>query len=175
MVQMEVKEEEAGSDQLVAYARKIYSFVRQRAREKLPLSRAAASGCDSLLSRVATSLAGVYSASLAAREGSSLTNDDGKDHSVQANSLSENEDEDHTDEDSVSLGVGSHSSVTSDSDGQPRGEGAQSASKSSSEDLVSSSAVSLLGLGLEEDSHDNTVDTQDTSHDNWDDGSEDLA
>jgi hypothetical protein len=44
--------------------------------------------------------------------------DNGNDHSVKSNSLSENENKDHSDEDGISLCVGSNSGISSNSDGK---------------------------------------------------------
>ena len=105
--------------------------------------------------------------------------DDGDDESVKTNSLSENEDEDHTNEDSISLGIGSDTSITSDTNGQSSSEGAKSASKSSSEILVSISLlhtiIGSLNLRSSNDCNNNTINTQDTSHNNWNKTLENLG
>ena len=104
--------------------------------------------------------------------------DDGNDETIQSNSLSENEDEDHTNEDSISLCVGSDSSVTSNTNGQSSGECTESASKSSSEVLVAFLLFKVsLGLDLRSsnDGNDDTINTKDTSHNNWNQALENLS
>jgi hypothetical protein len=49
--------------------------------------------------------------------------DDGDNHSVQANGLGENEEDDHTNEDTVGLGVGSNTGVSGNTNGKSGGEG----------------------------------------------------
>ena len=105
--------------------------------------------------------------------------DDGDDESVQTNGLSENEDEDHTNEDSIGLGIGSDTGITSDTNGQSSSEGAESASESSAKVLVSIGLLHLiiggLNLGSSDDCNNNTINTQDTSHNNWNKTLEDLS
>lgn len=110
-------------------------------------------------------------------EQSSEDHDDGNDESVQSNSLSENEDEDHTNEDGVSLGIGSYTGITGNTNSESSSEGAESASKSSSEIFV---AILLrkglvLDLGSSDNGNDDTINTQDTSHNNRNKTLEDLT
>ena len=109
-------------------------------------------------------------------QGCSDNHDDGNDQTVETNSLSENEDKDHADEDAVSLGVGSDTSVTGDTDSKTSSEGRETASKAGTEVLVAVRGINtLFNLGIDNDSDDNTVDTEDTSHDNGDETSEDSG
>jgi len=105
--------------------------------------------------------------------------EDGNNESVKTNSLGENEDKDHSDEDTITLSEGSDTSVTSNTNSKSGGKGGESATETSSEDLVTSSSgfhVSLItGLGVQEYGNDKTINTQDTRHNNWDKGLEDLG
>ena len=103
-------------------------------------------------------------------------NDDGDDQTVQADSLSEDHDEDHTDEDAISLGVGSDTSVTGDANSKTSSEGRETASEAGSEVLVASSLLeaSLGHVGVDDNSNNDAVDTQNTRHDNGDESLEHL-
>lgn len=108
----------------------------------------------------------------------------GDDETVETESFTENEDQDHTDVD-VLLGVGTHTSVTDDADGETSGKGGETTAETGSEVLVASVhrvlvvtvLVVIVGrddnVALEDDSHDKTVDTEDTRHNDWDEGLED--
>jgi len=106
---------------------------------------------------------------------SGLGHDDGNNEAIKSNSLSENEDKDHTNIDSISLGIGSNTSITGNTNGKTGGEGGETTAESSGEVFVS---LTTLGGGTfldHEDGNDDTIDTENTCHDNWDDGLEDLV
>lgn len=108
---------------------------------------------------------------------SSGVDEDGDNKSVKTNSLGENEDKDHSDEDTITLGESSDTSVTSNTNGESGSKGGESATETSSEDLVATTGggVGILSLGEEEDGNNKTINTEDTSHNNWNKGLEDLA
>ena len=106
---------------------------------------------------------------------SCLGKDDGNDKAVETKGFSEDQDKDHTNED-VFLGVGTHTSITDDTDGETGSQGGQTDTEAGSQELVAlvgSEAVAgaIAGSGdgtVEDDTDDQTVDTEDTSHNNGD-------
>ena len=104
-----------------------------------------------------------------------MGHDDSNNESIKSNSFSENEDKDHTNIDSISLGISSNTSVTGNTNGESGGEGGKTTAESSGEEFVSVLGVSTGALGDHEDGNDDTIDTQDTCHDDWDDSLEDLV
>lgn len=103
--------------------------------------------------------------------------DDTNDESVKTNGLGEDHDEDHTNEDAVGLGIGSDTSVSSNTNGEASSQRGESTSQTSTEGLVSTlwSQVGIAHLARKDDSDDDAVNTQNTSHDNWNQGLEHLA
>jgi len=67
----------------------------------------------------------------------SLRQDDGNDHAIETEGLSEDENEDHADEDLLLLGVGSNTGVTDDTNSKASCEGGETASQTGGEVLVS--------------------------------------
>lgn len=78
---------------------------------------------------------------------SSLGEDDGDDHAIEAERLTEDEDEDHADEDFLLLGVGADTSVTDDADGETSCEGGETASETGGQVLVTIAISVVEGLG----------------------------
>lgn len=85
--------------------------------------------------------------------------------------LRENEDKDHSDEESWLLGSSTNSGVSDDSDGVSSSKTAKSAGESSGQ--VSESLVQVISgrsgsdLSLENHSHDQSVDTDDTCYSDY--------
>ena len=103
-------------------------------------------------------------------------NDQTHDEPVQSQSFSEDENENHTHEELGLLSVGSDTSITNDTDGETGSEGRKTDSEASSQ--VGIARVlrvrgRLVELSVDDDGGDEAVDTQDTSHDNGDDGPHD--
>jgi len=114
---------------------------------------------------------------------------DSNDESVKCESLRENHHKDNSDHD-ISLGISTDTSISNDSNTESRGEAGKSTAKSSGELFVTIVVVSfpsswifesfvgvwnLLDIEGEEDSNNESIDTQDTRHDNWNDGLEDKV
>jgi len=126
---------------------------------------------------------GCRSESASSSSSSPKVNNNGDNEAEQTESFSENEDENHADN-HVFLGVGADCGVSDDANGEARGEGGESTAKAGAELLVSledgvgaiaCSEVfrhSLLNITGEEDGDNKSVDTEDTSHNNGDDGLE---
>lgn len=128
----------------------------------------------------------------------SLRQDDGDDHAIETQSLTEDENKDHADEDGLLLSIGSNTSVTNNTNSETCCEGGETASEAWSEVLVTISVLVVdvsrfnyrkvvtilfnkMGLRrhliptfiIKDDSNDETIDTQDTRHDNGYDWLED--
>lgn len=67
----------------------------------------------------------------------SLRQDDGDDHAIETEGLSEDENEDHADEDLLLLGVGSNTSITDDTNSETSSERGETASQTGGEVLIS--------------------------------------
>lgn len=67
----------------------------------------------------------------------SLRQDDGDDHAIETEGLSEDENEDHADEDLLLLGVGSNTSITDDTNSETSCERGETAGQTGGEMLVS--------------------------------------
>jgi len=108
---------------------------------------------------------------------SSLRENKSDDESVQSQGLSENQNKDHSDENGRLLGVCSDSSVSDNSNAQTGSQRWKSAAKSSSQVFIShlSSVSSGRDLLSDDDGNDHSVDSQDTSHDDWNDGFHDKT
>ncbi len=103
--------------------------------------------------------------------------DDGDNHSVQSNGFGENQQDDHTNEDTISLGVGSDTGISGNTNGESSGKGGKSAAESGCEVLISLTGVDSSSFGnlkVEEHGNNEAVDTQDTRHNDWDQGLNDL-
>ena len=74
---------------------------------------------------------------------SSLGEDDGDDHAIEAERLTENEDENHADEDFLLLSVCADTSVTDDADGKTSCEGGEAASQTGGQVFVTI-AISVI-------------------------------
>ena len=94
---------------------------------------------------------------------SSLREDNGDDHAIEAESLTEDEDEDHADEDFLLLSVGADTSVTDDTDSESSCKGRETASQAWGQVSIalaeSVSHVVRLNLSIENDGHDEAIDT----------------
>lgn len=77
---------------------------------------------------------------------SSLGEDDGDDHAVETEGLTEDEDQNHADEDRLLLSVGSNTGVTDDTNGETSSEGGETASEAGGEVLVTLAVV--VGAGI---------------------------
>ena len=100
--------------------------------------------------------------------------DETDDESVQGQSFGEDENEDHADEQLGLLGVGTHAGVTDDSDGETSGERRETHSEASAQMGITGVLrvrSGLVELSVDDDGGDETVDSQNTSHDDGDDGS----
>ena len=93
--------------------------------------------------------------------------DDGDNKTVQTQGFSENEDKDHSNEDLLGLGVGSHACVSRNTNGQPGSERTQTASQSCSklDEAIFRGQRSTLDLVELNNGDNESVNTQDTSHD----------
>ena len=67
----------------------------------------------------------------------SLRQDDGDDHAIETEGLSEDENEDHADEDLLLLGIGSNTCITDDTNSETSCERGETASQTGGEMLVS--------------------------------------
>ena len=75
----------------------------------------------------------------------SLREDDGDDHAVQTEGLTEDKNKDHADEDGLLLSVGSHTSVTYDADSETSCEGGETANETGGEVSVTL-AIAVRGV-----------------------------
>ncbi|GMR44600.1 hypothetical protein PMAYCL1PPCAC_14794, partial [Pristionchus mayeri] len=100
--------------------------------------------------------------------------DQSDDHTVETEHLKEDKDEDHSDEETRLLGGSAHSGISDDSDGVTGTKTAEAAGQACCqmrESLVEIVVLTgRLDLTLEHHSHDQTVDTDDTRHNDGDDG-----
>lgn len=78
---------------------------------------------------------------------SSLGEDDGDDHAIEAERLAEDENEDHADEDFVLLSVGADTCVTDDADGETGSEGGETAGQTRGQVLVTIAISVVEGSG----------------------------
>ena len=93
----------------------------------------------------------------------------GNDESVKTQDFSENENENHSDEQPRLLGRSTDTGVTHDSDGETSSHTGETDSETSTElDEVGEERRVLLQAVGDEDGHDETVDTNNTSHDDGD-------
>jgi len=67
----------------------------------------------------------------------SLREDNGNDHAIETEGLTEDENKDHADEDSLLLSVGSNTSVTDNTNSETSCEGGETASETRGEVLIS--------------------------------------
>ena len=67
----------------------------------------------------------------------SLRQDDGDDHAIEAEGLTEDENEDHADEDLLLLGIGSNTGITDDTNSETSSERGETAGQTGGEMLVS--------------------------------------
>ena len=81
----------------------------------------------------------------------SLRQDDGDDHAIETEGLSEDENEDHADEDLLLLGVGSNTGVTDDTNSETSCEGGETASQTGGEMLVSLGIRVVGGIDYNKD------------------------
>lgn len=98
---------------------------------------------------------------------------DGDDQTVQTQDFSENEDQNHTDEQSGLLGSTTDTGITDDTDGETGGQTGESYSQTSTEmdeALVQRVLRGRIQRTGDKDSNDQTVDGNDTRHDNGNDG-----
>lgn len=72
---------------------------------------------------------------------SSLREDDGDDHTVETEGLTEDENKDHADEDGLLLSVGADTGITDDTNSETSSKGGETASQTRGEMLVSISIV----------------------------------
>jgi hypothetical protein len=93
----------------------------------------------------------------------------GNNEAVKTQDFSENENENHSDEQPGLLGSSTDTSVTDDSDGETSSHTGETDSETSTElDEVGEERRVLLQAVGDEDGNDETVDTNDTSHDDGD-------
>jgi hypothetical protein len=93
----------------------------------------------------------------------------GNDESVETQDFGENENENHSDEQPGLLGSSADTSVTDNSDGETSSHTGETDSETSTElDEVGEQRRILLETVGDEDGHDETVDTNNTSHDDGD-------
>merc|ERR1719424_762508 len=95
---------------------------------------------------------------------------------VQAQGFSEDEDQNHADEQAGLLRIGANACVSNDADSQARCQRAHAHGQTSTQVSVARVCRIVLWvahLAIDDDSGDEAVDTQDASHDNWDDGAHD--
>merc|ERR1712066_134753 len=92
---------------------------------------------------------------------------------VQTQSLGEDEDEDHANEEAGLLSVGAHASIAHNANGKAGCQGAHADGEAGTEVRIAGvcRVGGCLHLAVDDNCCDQTVDTQHTSHDNWDDGS----
>merc|ERR1719379_1176587 len=93
---------------------------------------------------------------------------------IQTQGLREDEDEDHTNKEPWLLGISSHTCITNNTDGKAGSQRRESDSQASTEvgvARVGGILVSWLNVTIDDDGSDETIDTQHTSHDDWNDGS----
>lgn len=82
--------------------------------------------------------------------------------------FSENENQNHADEETGLLGGSSDTSITNNTDGEASSKTSQTDSQTSTElDEASVQRELLLETVGDKDRHDQTVDTNDTSHNDW--------
>jgi len=99
--------------------------------------------------------------------------DEADNESVQTEGLGEDENQDHTDEEAGLLSVGTDTGVTDNTDSESGSEGGHTdgqASTEVSESLVGGVLGGLVELLVDDDGGDKTVDSEDTGHDNGNDG-----
>eukprot|EP01083_Nonionella_stella_P206643 751444_1 len=104
-----------------------------------------------------------------------LRQDQSHNQTVKSQSLGENEDQNHTNEELLLLANRSHTSISNNSNGHTGSESRKTAAKSSSQMCESGVKTvlteSILGSddgSLDNNSHDETVNTQNSRHDHWD-------
>ena len=112
---------------------------------------------------------------LDATEGGALVLDgqnETNDETVQGQSLSENEDENHTSEEEGLLSVSADSSVSDNTNGHSSSQTGQTDRETSSEvsEALEGGVLILDDVGRDQDSNDETVDTDHTSHNARNDG-----
>lgn len=96
--------------------------------------------------------------------------DEGNDEAVKTQNFGENENEDHADEQPWLLSGSSDTSVTDDTDGKSSSEPSKTDGKTGAElDEPLVQWHNRIQVGGDEDSYDETVDSNDTSHDDGDD------
>jgi hypothetical protein len=119
---------------------------------------------------VAVAVAGVVGCLAADVLARSLgVHEQGHDETVQTQDFGENEDQNHSDEQPGLLGGSSDTSVTDNSDGKTSSHTRETDGETSTElDEVGVERRVLLEAVGDQDGHDETVDTDDTSHDNGD-------
>jgi hypothetical protein len=101
--------------------------------------------------------------------GSLGVHEQGNDETVQTQDFGENENQNHSDEQPGLLRGSSHSSVTDNSDGKTSSHTRETDGKTSTElDEVGEERRFLLETVGDQDGHDETVDTNNTSHDDGD-------
>jgi hypothetical protein len=105
--------------------------------------------------------------------GSSLSglgvHEKGNDESVKTQNFGENENQDHSDEQPGLLGSSAHTSITDDSNGETSSHTGKTDGETSTElDEVGEERGVLLQAVGDQDGHDETVDTNNTSHDDRD-------
>lgn len=100
--------------------------------------------------------------------------DEGDDHSVESQDFGEDKNKDHSDEETWLLGGSTDSGVSDDSDGVSGSQSAQSARETGGQ--VGEPFVQVVSLrrrvhfSLQHHRDDQTVDTDDTGHNDWNDG-----
>ena len=80
---------------------------------------------------------------------SSLREDNGDDHAIETEGLSEDENEDHADEDFLLLSVGADTSVTDDTNGETSCEGGETASQAWGQVSVAISIFVIEGVRVD--------------------------
>jgi hypothetical protein len=101
--------------------------------------------------------------------GSLGVHEQGNDETVQTQDFGENKNQNHSDEQPGLLGSSSHTSVTDNSDGKTSSHTRETDGQASTElDEVGVERRVLLETVGDQDGHDETVDTNDTSHDDGD-------
>ena len=99
---------------------------------------------------------------------SALWQDDRDNKAVKTKSFGENEDEDHADED-VFVGIAAHASVTDETDGEASSQGWKTDAKAGCQVLeAGGNGVGGRDGTTENDADDQSVDTEDTGHNNRD-------
>ena len=93
----------------------------------------------------------------------SLREDNGNDHAIEAEGLTEDENEDHADEDFLLLSVGADTSVTDDTDSESSCKGRETASQAWGQVSVARAEIVSncirLNFSIENDGNNEAVDT----------------